>query len=123
MFVVDSENHRIAELDKNMQFIGTLAQMEMKMVSSVVLIELQLMQMIILFFGDWENHLIQKFNKYGYWLLKIRQRGSGDAEFHRRWDFAVCKASGKIFVSDTDENHRIQVFSSVSKFLFTFGSK
>jgi hypothetical protein len=50
MFVVDSENHRIAELDKNMQFIGTLAQMEMKMVSSVVLIELQLMQMIILFF-------------------------------------------------------------------------
>jgi tripartite motif-containing protein 71 len=65
------------------------------------------------FFEDWENHLIQKFNKYGYWLLKIRQRGSGDSEFHRAWDFAVCKANGKIFVSDTDENHRVQVFSSV----------
>jgi DNA-binding beta-propeller fold protein YncE len=66
-------------------------------------------------------HRIQILSKDGNCKQMIGEQGSGNGKFYNPWAVAVCKTSGRIFVSE--DNHCVQVFSRNGKFLFKFGSK
>jgi DNA-binding beta-propeller fold protein YncE len=118
LFVVDIVNHRIVEYVENMQFVRVFGSQENEngrfqhprgiADDSIVVI-------------GYRNHRIQIFSKDGNCKQMIGEQGSGNGEFYYPWDVAVCKTSGRIFVSE--DNHCVQVFSRNGKFLFKFGSK
>lgn len=70
---------------------------------------------------DTGNFRIQKFDKYGNFLLKCGKKGTGTGEFGIPWDLAIDK-NDNVYVLDLDfDSHpvfaRIQKFDKHGKFL------
>jgi DNA-binding beta-propeller fold protein YncE len=122
MFVADENNHRIVEFDQNMQFVKTFGSKGKGkgQFKSPLGIAVDADDNIVVV--DKDNRCLQIFSKNGKWKQTIGKIGFGDGKFNLPCDVAVCKTSGRIFVSDS-HNHRVQAFNSDGKFLFKFGSE
>ncbi|MGB8644518.1 MAG: flippase activity-associated protein Agl23 [Anaerolineae bacterium] len=73
-----------------------------------------------LYVGDSQNHVVQKFDPSGKFLLQWGSQGNGPGQFSEPWGLAVDK-QGYVYVADT-WNHRIEKFDTNGKFILQWGS-
>jgi tripartite motif-containing protein 71 len=69
---------------------------------------------------DFSNNRVQKFDKFGTFLLAWGTAGTGNSQFSGPWGIAV-DASNRVFVADYG-NNRIQIFNTSGTYLSQFGS-
>ena len=65
----------------------------------------------IIFVTDIENNRIQKFDKFGEFILQWGSQGTGDGQFNRPGGIAYDPTDGVVYVLDT-MNNRVQKFDN-----------
>jgi tripartite motif-containing protein 71 len=127
LYVADGFNNRVQKFSADGTYLATIGGYGSANGRFIVPVGIVLDAQNNLYVADQGNYRIQKFNSSGQFITKWGSRGSGPGQFQISAgadggpnDMAI-DAAGNVVVADAG-NSRIQVFTSMGKFIAQFGS-
>jgi DNA-binding beta-propeller fold protein YncE len=122
LYVIDTLNYRIQELDTNLKFLSSWGSQEQIGIKVYMPHEIAVDKESNVFLSDRQNHRIAKFTKDGKLLMRWGEFGEAakapGGKFSEPHGIAVGP-QGSLFVSDR-YNYRIQEFNPAGKFVDTW---
>jgi tripartite motif-containing protein 71 len=122
IIVADAGNCAIKIFSEKLHLINTIALNKEDGQEAVQLSGLAVDRYDSIAVVDSKSCCVYILDQQGNRLKSFGRPGAGNGEFILPWAIAICKDTGRFFVSDFNR-HCVQVFSSDGEFLFKIGSE
>ncbi|MCK9368400.1 hypothetical protein M0R04_00260 [Candidatus Dojkabacteria bacterium] len=124
LYVLEWENCKVDKLDSNGGFVMSWGDCDVANYNFVEANSIHydaFSDSIFIIDKRSTNTPVLKFSKYGEFISKFGTTGTGNGQFDEPFGVTTDSA-GKIYVTDSGDNQRVQVFDHDYHFLFKFGS-
>src|SRR5262249_43650763 len=117
LWVADTYNHRIQELNEKGEFLSVVNPAQMGAIEPTG-IDVASGNVWV---ADWAHNRVIELTEAGAWVRQFGSQGTGNGQFERP-DTVTVDSSGTVWVGDQN-NGRVQGFNQSGEYLTKFGTK